>query len=326
MRLAWIAVVVAACSTSRAPWVPPPSAPRDAASGEAGPAPSSPAPTGDGAIAIDATLDALAVDDADFYRPVLYTWTTPAAIADLRASRQLLVATATSGRFVSPFNRALARTAARPGPGRDLARLLTTEPALLRRRYAWPAPFATVMGLGPRAYGNALVKIELAPEAWIGRFAPAEPDPFRFVDGAGRVVPAAEVLAAPARVAAIFHVRAEATQPLPFREYVVVNEAMVASWSIATPAIRDELARERALVAALAGPARELPLAEVMAPTAPAWAARARRPTLLARWRSAMAFDNVRYRLGPPQLAAIVAALDAYDGSGEPLEVTAPAP
>ena len=102
-----------------------------------------------------------------------------------------------------------------------------------------------MLGLGPRSYGTALVRIELAPEAWIGRFDPTAREPFAFVDAGGQPVAMATVLAQPARLGAIFHVRTDPWQGVAFREYVVVSPAMVAAWSIATPAIRAELAAAR---------------------------------------------------------------------------------
>jgi hypothetical protein len=316
LRLGALAVV-AACNARPAPaWVPPPSAPVRAAVVEVDAAP---APL---VASVERRLDTLAIDDDDFYRPVLYTWTTPESIADLRVSHRLLVATANSGKFTSPFNRALAHLVSHGGPGRDVARLLTTDPALIRRRYAWPAPFATVMGLGDRSYGTALVRIDLRPTAWIGRFEPAAAQPFRFVDADGTPVAIADVIAAPERIAAIYHVRTEPSQAIPFREYIVCNEAMIASWSIATPAIRAEVDFERGLLDDLRARALEVPLADAVAPAAPGWPHHAPSPSLVERWRSALAFDNVRYRLGPPQLTEIVEALDAYDGSGPPLTVS----
>ena len=80
-------------------------------------------------------------------------------------------------------------------------------------------------------YGNALIRIELRPQAWI----------------------ATTVLAEPERIAAIFHVRTEAAQGVRFREreYVVCSTAMVSSWSVATPAIRAELDAEVAMLRVL---------------------------------------------------------------------------
>jgi len=260
-------------------------------------------------------LAAIAVADDDFYRPVHYTWTTPANLAALRASERLLVATARTGGFTSAFIHAateLADTDSRQG---ELAGLLVGHPALLRRRYAWPAPFATVMGIGTRTYGTTLIRIELRPEAWIGRFEPAAERPLSFVDADRRAVPFAAVAAAPERIGAVFHVHADPA----YREYVICSEAMVARWSIATPAIRDTVDAELALLRALRDTAG-------FAPAATERAARDSWREMPAGgveplWHAALAFDNDRYRARGPQLAAIIAALEAYEAVGAPLEV-----
>ena len=264
---------------------------------------------------LDTRLSTLAVTDDDYYRSILYTWTTPAAIAELRATHTLLVATTTSGGFVSPFNRAIAVIAVTARPGANIARLLRDDPRLARRRYAWPAPFATVLGVGPRAYGNALIKIELRPDAWIGRFAPADREPFTFVDASGHRIANADVVAAPERIAAIFHVRADAA--VPYREYVVCNPAMVAAWSIATPEIRAELDAERSLVSELGAVA----LPSAASPATTAWSAKASALTTLAHWHATLAFDNARYRPVPAALDRVAKALAAYDPAGVALSV-----
>jgi hypothetical protein len=282
-------------------------------------------PTDSGPTVDDAAvghLRGLAVSDADFYRPVLYTWTPASSIAPLRTSRELLTATATTGTFVSPFNRALAQIAASPGSGQAIARLLTTDPRLMRRRYAWPAPFATVMGLGNRTYGTSLVRIELSPQAWIARFDPAAREPFTVIDAAGAAVATAEVLAAPERLGAIFHVRTDAWQGHRFREYVVCSPAMVASWSIATADIAAELAAERAMVAALVAEFARLPRRDRDARPTETWARGPRTDHAIEHWRAALAFDNDRYRADPERLRSIITALDAYDPAGESLSVT----
>jgi hypothetical protein len=255
----------------------------------------------------------LTVTDDDFYRPVLYTWTTRASIAELRTSHQLLVATTQSGGFVSPFNRALLQVSAR---GNAIAHELITDPLLSRRRYAWPAPFATVLGLAARAYGNALIRIQLRPEAWIGRFDPEIAEPFSFVDASGATIANADAIAHPERIGAVFHVRTDA--PVAFREYVVCNPTMVASWSVATPEIDRELVAELALVDDVARV--EWSLDELASPATPAWR-HATAAAALARWHAALAFDSEKYRPAPAALAAITAALLAYDRAGAALTV-----
>lgn len=284
------------------------------------PSPVIAAPTPDARLqtTLDDRLAALAVTDDDYYRPILYSWTTSPAIAELRSSRKLLVATTTTGGFISPFNRALGVLAVTARPGADIAKVLRDDLRFARRRYAWPAPFATVLGIGPRAYGNALIRIELGPDAWIGRFSPADQDPFTFVDRSGQRIANAEVLANPERIGAIFHVREEAA--VPYREYVVCNPSMVAAWSIATPEIHAELSAELDLVLAL----RTLAAPDLTTPAVTAWPRSLHgrhASTTLDRWHAVLAFDTARYRPLPRQLAHLARALGAYDPAGVALSV-----
>lgn len=261
-------------------------------------------------------LAALAVTDDDFYRSVLYTWTGVDGIARLRESKTLLVASATDGGFVSPFVQWLFETSKYTGRRAQLAKVLSTHPSLIRRRYAWTAPFATVMGLGKRTYGTSLIRIELRPQAWIGRFEPGATEPFSFVDARGKPVSLDDVLVAPTRIGAMFHVHLDP----PFREYVIPNEAMIRTWSIATPEIRAKLDEEAALLRDVRG-AGFTP-GELERPALPSWR---HRPTeLAALWQATLAFDTDRYKPRPAQLDAILAALAAYDPAGPPL-VHAPA-
>jgi len=298
-----VLVALVACGSAPAPPAPP------------APVVAIPEPAPRAVSTLDTRLAAFAVTDDDYYRSTLYTWTTPAAIAAVRLTHTMLIATTTSGGFVSPFNRAIAVLAVTARPGADIARVLRDDPRLSRRRYAWPSPFATVLGVGPRAYGNALIRIELRGDAWIGRFAPAERDPFTFVDAAGQRIANADVVANPERIAAIFHVRAEAA--VPYREYVVCNPAMIDSWSIATPEIRAELDAERSLVSELG--AIDLPDAET--PAVAAWSTKATALTTLARWQATLAFDNERYRPLPAALAHLAKTLAGYDPAGAALSV-----
>ncbi len=256
-------------------------------------------------------LAALAVTDDDFYRSDLYSWTSVEGVLNLRASKRLLVATASTGGFLSPFLQMLTATATRSTPRGRIAKLLLTHPALLRRRYTWTAPFATVMGMGKRTYGTSLIRIQLRPEAWIGRFAIG--DEIRFIDANGAIVPHADVVKAPERIGAMFHVFAE--QPA-FREYVVASEAMVERWSIATPEIHAVVDDEIELVREVRDAGFTAAGAEASA--TPSWR---RKPAgnVEQLWHASLAFDNERYRARPTQLDAIAVALAAYDPAGTPV-------
>lgn len=265
-------------------------------------------------------LAAHAVYHDDFVRPVLYSWTTAEQAAALRASLRLLVADARTGGRPSPFNQSLAELAARGGPGREVAELLLSHPGLKRRRYAWSSPFATTLGLGPRRYGDALIRIELAPHALLGVFRPAAAEPFAFVDLRGAPVSVAAALAEPARIAGFYHVRDAPGDPVAFREYVICNESALASWSIATPEIAAELDAEVALLEDLrTGPFGHLPIEAALAPAKTAWQGAAASPTAVDLWRASLAFDVAHYRPGAANLAAIAAALRQHDARGGPL-------
>lgn len=260
------------------------------------------------------------VTHEDFARSVFYTWTTPEQIAALRSSKTLLVARANPISRNSPFLRGLAERVQRHQSGDKIAALLLEHPALDRRRYAWTSPFATVLGLGERTYGTALIKVVLRPEAVLARFDPERSPPFIFVDLQGKPVPEAAVLAAPERLGAVYHVRTRGPSDfVPFREYILCNEAMVLSFAVATDDLRERLAAEAALLRSLRGAFAKLPRGEPAKSAVPAWPQLPATASLLASWRGALAFDNRKYRPLPANLDKIIAALAAYEGSGDPL-------
>lgn len=268
-------------------------------------------------------LRAHAVTADDFARSVFYTWTSPEQVAALRSSKTLLVATAQVGGRPSPFLRFLTERVKQRQPGHELAAVLSQHPQLQRRRYAWTSPFATVLGLGERSYGAALIQLVLRPQALIGRLDPQRAEPFFFVDLRGTPVALAEVLKTPERIAAIYHVRPprpqEPTDFVPFREYILCNEAMIQSWEVDTDAIRARLASEVALLQALRPHFAGLAEKEAARSAVPAWAGVAAEAPLAAQWRAALAFDNRKYRPRPANLDQIVAGLLRYQATGSAL-------
>lgn len=264
---------------------------------------------------IEHELSARRVTDDDFARRSLYSWTTREQAERLRSERQLLVATASSGAGPTPFNRALRTVAGQEQARGAIARALLEDPRIMRRRYAWTSPFGTAVPRGPRSYGHYLVHILLRREAWLGRFEPGRPQPFRFVTTAGRPVPLADVAAHPERIGAIFHVRRPPAVPIAFREYVVCNEAMVKSFSLGTPAIARRVRNEARLLRQLAaGPfaRRRRGLAH------PTWSSPSPPSTLPDRYRATLAFDGPRHRISPEKLRRIADALDRHAVTGPP--------
>jgi hypothetical protein len=267
-------------------------------------------------------LAAYAVFDHDFARAELYTWTTAAQLRQVRASGRLLSADPSSGGRASPFNQALAAIAGDGSATAQLAALLLDDPDLRRRRYAWPSPFATTMGLGARRYGDSLIRIELDARALIGRFEPAAAEPFAFVDMGGEPVTLEQALSEPDRIAALYHLRHPPEAPIAYREYVVCNEAMIQAWSLATPAIRARVEAEIELIGRLqAGALSQLPRAALHESAAPVWSS-PRRPldqlAPLVLWRASLAFDNARYQPSRTNLQAIRETLRGYEDDGGP--------
>jgi hypothetical protein len=230
------------------------------------------------------------VTENSFERGVVYSWTTAATVARLRKTGELFDDNQLPG-GPTAYVRWLEHVASRSDASGQLARVLLGHPDLKRRRYAWHRPFATRLGLGTRDYGDKLIRVELDPRAIIGRFNPESREVWAFRDLDGRPVPLARALADPGRIAAILHIRDGAgvaasvsgagvadhasgvgvadhasgvgvadhasgvgAEPR-YREYVLCNESMIASWSLATPAIASVIAEDMKNLTALAAAA-----------------------------------------------------------------------
>lgn len=273
------------------------------------------------ALTLEERLDKLGVTDKRFVRKELYSWTTSEQIAKLRQTKMLLVATAKSRGGPSPYSSLLIRLSQGTGVSRDVAKLLSEHPGLTKRRYAWPAPFATSVPLGERSYGHALVHIVLNDNSFVAKLDPLEKEVFSFVDLDDNPVATSVAIAHPERIAAVFHVRRKPDGGPRFREYIVCNESMIEQWSIGTPHERAVVTENVALVEALL----RSPLVTALDKNTPldaasAWSSRSDKPTLLDAWRRALAFDSPRYKPSRDTLGAITTSLAAYDAAGDPLE------
>ncbi len=206
-------------------------------SGEAGPAGSAwaelPASVRPSEGETMAALGASSVLSSQPARRVLYTWTSEEQAQKLRADRVLLVKGSNDGGDMSQFATSLWDSYATD----PWARVLMNPP-FHRMRYAWPSPWATRLSPDAHPYGDVLVRVELKPEAIVASYTPALPLASRWAFHGldGRVIPSREALAAAGRIGAIYHVHER--EDLGMREYVICNESMVASWSLATDEIK----------------------------------------------------------------------------------------
>jgi hypothetical protein len=246
-------------------------------------------------------LRGASVTESSFARGVLYSWTTPATAARLRKTAELFDDNQLPD-GPTPYVRWLEHIASRGDASGQLSRALLGHPDLRRRRYAWPRPFATRLGLGERDYGDQLIRVELDPRAIIGRFDPEGREVWTFRDLDGRPVPLARALAEPGRIGAILHVR-EGQGPEPrYREYVLCNEAMIASWSLATPAVAGAITEDTQKLNALAAVA---PL----------------QGDLARAYAEALAFHVPRYSPTRENIEAAARAMEASRQEGSPLTV-----
>jgi hypothetical protein len=177
---------------------------------------------------------------------VLYTWTTPEQLAELRRDRVLLTRTETPGLGRGYAFTSIDALAARgDAPENQLLAMLSRD--LFRKvRYAWPHPWATRQGWPGEDYGDALVRVVLKPDAWI--VVVHDDRGMAVIDLDNQPVPIADALAHPERIAAVFFVKTDVTGNGSFfecsggyREFIIGNEAMIEEWSVATDEIRARL-------------------------------------------------------------------------------------
>jgi hypothetical protein len=207
-------------------------------------------------------LDESCVFEDDFARKTLYTWTTKAQIKTLRATKTLLSKSKSETKGYALFDVSLRADSIKDHP---ISQLLQS-PEFAKKRFAWTNAWATAMGWEGESYGTQLIQIILKDSALIGKFRPhSKTELFAFSDLQGKKWEIEDVIKHKERIAAIYHVNAqpgirtvgrswgtyydpemetEEKHTAPFREYVIVNERMIASWNHGTPEIQAELAAE----------------------------------------------------------------------------------
>ncbi len=278
-------------------------------------------------------LSAYKVTNASFTRRVLYTWTTPQQIEELLRTRVLLSRTESPTYGRSHYDRVMEGLWR---GGNKLASLLQS-PAFQKARFAWPAAWATFLGFPGEKYGDQLVSVTLDPRAYIAMYRTSI-GKWEARDLSDAVVPEAEVLRHPERIAAVYFVHDSVPSPSAstalrasagdgreaYREYVLCNEAMIESWSVGTDAVAAEIAAE---ADAMEAAARYF---EVNTPP-PQRADRWNAHVALLVWPSvvpasgpkelfeaALAFPNPNYVIEAEQLRSLAKALRATRQSGAP--------
>lgn len=190
-------------------------------------------------------------------RRVLYSWTTDEQYEALRRDQVLLTRTERPGTGPANIRSVLASMAA---GGDALATVLTGE-GFQKARFAWPAPWATILGWEGESYGRRLIRIVLKESAWIVRL---EQGVFTVVDAFNVPVAIEAALASPERIGAVYYVNegegdfycggtfGSGCPTGTYREYFVNNPQMIEEWSLETRTIQRELARNIQTIEAFA--------------------------------------------------------------------------
>lgn len=277
------------------------------------------------AAAARAALAPYVVADGDPPPSTVYTWTTLAQVQELAGRRTLLtreVSVVHGAAYYDQFLRL--RTGSDP-----VAAVLATK-AFAKARFAWTAPWATLLGWPGESYGDQLVSVTLKPEAWVVILTTSG-GPMRGVDLQGRGVPNTDLLAHPERVGAVYFVHddagaggrgttAGALARAGYREIVLCNESMIARYGVGTTAELGAVAASVKAVQATLAYVEALPPAIWDTDSVDAWNRRAAREWRTPRpevnadpldvYDAALAMPNESYAPEPKRLRALLERLN----------------
>lgn len=279
-------------------------------------------------------LSAFAVTNTTYARRVLYTWTSIEQVQEIGRTGVLL------SRSESPqFGKAYYDRVMESGwmAGDKIAALLRS-PAFLKARFAWPAAWATLLGWPGETYGTQLVEVTLKPEAWVAMYRTSLRT-WEVRDMSGAVIPTDELFKRPDRLAAVHFVHDAISMPNntgatvrasagdgreAYREYVLCNESMIESWSVATESILTHLSASADLLDATAKYFEQHP---PPAQREDRWNAHVAMivwtslvPATAAKelYEASLAFPNPNYVIEPEPIAKLASTLRLLQQSGKP--------
>lgn len=261
---------------------------------------------------------------------VFFSWTTDEQAAELRAGTELFSRSERPGQGRGLLFVELGTFAqASDTPAAKLADKLLNE-TFAKARFAWTNPWATLLGFPGESYGNQLLRIELDDQAWIAKF---ERNQLSVFDQDDQQVPVDIALATPERIGAIFYQSVGdpnsgscgtfAQGGVGFREFALGNIAMVKRWSLATREIGERLQSDIAELRAF-----EQLLACVgdtsgwSSDVSCAWRYGFSGIGASANYDFSLALPSELYRPSAANLESLIAALEASQPTGEPLDVT----
>jgi hypothetical protein len=275
---------------------------------------------------VASALSPFAVSPTAYARRTLYSWTTADQVAELGRDPKLLTRTVSAE---GEIGRAQGVIAALPASDAMAAEL--NRSAYLNKRYAWTNPWATRLGWTGEDYGDRLLEINLRPEALtVALEVTSSGNSWRVQDLDGTEISVEDALKTPERIAALYFLDSRnasycgfesRTAGSEYREYVIMNEAMIESWGVYTDSIRAELDRGIAALEVFQGALQRLQCdvtaicwkADVLS----AWGAE---PAPGTAYESALAFPNDLYAPTRGNIARLLERLKAVPFEDTPLE------
>ena len=267
---------------------------------------------------------------------IVWSWTTPEQAAEVRAGKVLFTveSSPTMGRgylFDVLQQRADAGDAV-------AARLV--GPELLKGRFGWSNPWATVRGATDgESYGLELLAITMKRDTLYARVTASGGD-ITFVDGAGKDVASDAALAAYDRVGGIlFHNDVDSNKvcgtlgvigsgsgggAMIYREIYLGNEAQIASFSHRTQDILDAITKSQADLVALRDALQQAATTTLQwqCRASLEWAFGAPPSSSVDRYLASLAFATPLYTPTAANLSALVAELEKARFVPDPFVLT----
>jgi len=267
---------------------------------------------------------------------VFYSWTTDEQVAELRAGGPLFSRSESPDKGPGLAMQVLAALGERGSEPMNTLAAALAGTVFAKMRFAWPNPWATLMGWPGESYGNQLLQVTLRPEAWVAFLSTAG---LYVRDAKNQRIDIAVAAAHPELIGAIyFQSESAETQvscgtfsqsSVVYREFVLGNLQMVESYALATPEIK---ARLEADITTLTAFSAELACYH-LPPRQAEWSEAAvcvmdgnagdvyLGESSMFNYDRALGMPSELYWPSAENLAALVAALKVSLPSGEPLVV-----
>jgi hypothetical protein len=247
-------------------------------------------------------FDADAVSNQSPLRSVLWSWTTPEQVRELRDGSPLFTRVTNKDGERGYLYTVLQK---KNGLAADLLRGKRFD----KGRFGWWNPWATCDGFFDEKWGERLLRLELVPEAWLAVVRSSQPEPTVF-DLDNRPVSKDQLEGQPQRLAGAFFIHDQLNGDERwwcnpsiggwarfYREVYLGDESLIRGWSIDTPQIRERLTSAADRLEALASrtDGNQFWRCQWQQRTLADWDERSRPADAFTAYRRSLAFSSPEY-------------------------------